>query len=147
MIEENGLSLASPTQIFNITKNSTGGTEKQGTVVTTRIDLVTDYYGESSITFIPTYNPLYLPRYNYTDLDEYIGNYTLFFNGTQEDGQDFIFINTTTGNISGAYYFKIENVSYDGSYSGKVLVHESIVSQALDFIYHTFSNFLEVVVG
>ena len=60
---------------------------------------ITMYYGNSSITFIPTYNPLYLPRYNYTDLNEYIGNYTLFFNGTQEDGEDFIFINLTNKNI------------------------------------------------
>ncbi len=144
MVETSGLSLTSPTQIFNISTNATA-TEKSGVITETRSSFTTDYYGNSSFAYIPTYNKFYLPQYNYTDLDEYIGNYSLSFTGSQSDGIQFIFI-FGGGDPETNYPLGIVNTSYTGSYSHKVIINEAMVSQSLDFIYHAFANFLDTII-
>jgi len=143
--ERNGLSLTAPTQRFNISKVG-GGTIKSGPVVDTYVNLISDASGRISLTFIPTYNSLYLSRYNYTDIESYIGNYSLEFTGTESNGQSFMFI-LEGEDVVGDYPFNVNNLNYTGSYSGKDIPYEAITSQVMDFIYHTFTNFIDVVLS
>jgi hypothetical protein len=141
--ETNGLSLTAPTQIYNRSTGG-GGTEKAGAVVETNVNLKADANGRVSVALIPTYNKLYLPRYNYTELDQYIGNYSLIFTGNQSDGEDFMFI-FDGENVTTDYPFNILNFDYSGTYSHKDVPNEDMISQVLDFTYHTFTNFLDVI--
>jgi len=143
MSEQNGLNLMGPTQIFNKTIN--GQTVKTGIVSKNSIEFISDKNGNATLTFIPTYNPLYVPRYNYTDLSEYIGNYSLSIGGSQEDGENFMFV--INGALSSEYYLNLNNTDYQGVYVNKNIENKNIVSQVMDFIYHTFSNFVETVVN
>ncbi|MCK5107308.1 MAG: hypothetical protein KAQ83_01140 [Nanoarchaeota archaeon] len=141
--ETNGLSLTAPTQIYNRTIGG-GGNEKSGVVVTTNVNLVANANGRISLAFIPTYNKFYLAQYNYTDLDEYIGNYSLSFTGNQSDGEDFMFI-FDGENVTTDYPFDLLITNYTGTYAHKNVPNEDMISQALDFSYHTFVNFLDVI--
>ncbi len=145
IVERNGLSLTAPTQIYNHTIDGSNNTEKAGLITENRVTFTTDYYGNASFTFIPTYNNLYNPTYNYTDVEDYVGSYLLYLTGTQEDGESFKFI--IDGLLSSSKNFTITNTTYSGNYSQKTVANENMVGQVLDFIYHTFSNFLDVVVG
>jgi len=141
-VENNSLSLTAPTQIYNHTV-ALGVTDKSGIIAQTSISFKTDFYGNNSFTFIPTYNSLYLPRYNYTDLDEYIGNYSLYMEGEESDGESFKFIENEI--LKDNYPFNILEYDYLQIYQNKDLPHESFVSQAMDFVYQTFANFLRTV--
>ena len=143
--ERNGLSLTAPTQRFNISKVG-GGTMKSGPVVDTYVNLVSDASGKISLTFIPTYNSLFLAKYNYTDIESYIGNYSLEFTGTESGGQSFMFILDGEDVISD-YPFNVNNLNYTGDYLGKTIPNEVISAQVMDFIYHTFTNFLDVILS
>ncbi len=143
--ERNGLSLMAPTQIYNMTVDSSNNTQKSGLVTENKVTFYTDYYGNASFTFIPTYNLLYNPRYNYTDLQEYIGTHYLSLTGTQNDGEGFKFV--INGELSSTMNFTITNTTYNGSYNQKTLIHENMASQVMDFIYQTFTNFLKTIVG
>jgi hypothetical protein len=141
--EKNGLNLMAPTQIYNKTVDASNNTERSGLVVESKVSFTTDYYGNASFTFIPTYNLLYGSEYSYLNLEDHIGNYSLYFEGTQEDNQSFVFIDG--GNITYYYYFSIDNTSYVGPHGNKRLINEEMSGQILDFIYQTFTNFLETV--
>ncbi len=141
--ENNGLNLIAPTQMYNLSVDGEN-TTKSGVRSESKSIVTTDYYGNISFTFIPTYNKFYLSEYGYTNLDEYIGNYSLSFTGAQADGESFVFNND--GEILSDYLLGIEDVNYTGAYSHKILENEEMVSQALDFIYHTFTNFLDTII-
>ncbi|MFH1212232.1 MAG: CARDB domain-containing protein [Candidatus Woesearchaeota archaeon] len=145
IVEENGLNLMAPAQAYNITIDGSGNKRKSGLTVQNRVDFVTDYYGNASFTFIPTYNSFYSPEYDYMEFEDYVGGYSLHFEGTQEDAQSFVFI--IDGNVSFEYEFSIDDYTYAGEYADKSLPHENMAGQAMDFIYHTFTNFLETVLG
>ncbi len=144
LIEQNGLVISAPTQIYN---RSTGvaSTEKDGIKAQTRIDFQTDYSGNSSFTFIPTYNKLYSPQYNYTELADYIGSYSLYFQGVDESGSNLAFIEN--GVLTTIYELNITNTSYSGSFAGKGIANEQMVSQVMDLVYQTFSNFLQTLLS
>ena len=144
LTETNGLSLAMPTQIYNL---STGPSTsiKSGVVTTTQASFTTDYEGNVSISFIPTYNPLYTSTYSYVQLEDYVGDYALGFSGNQENGDAFKFV--LNGTLYSNYKLNLLNTSYNGTYLGKTVSHEAFVSQVLDFAYHAYANFLEVITG
>lgn len=144
IVEENGLSLLGPTQVFNRDIGG-GATTPDGLRMRTRLHFTTDNNGNASFTIIPTYNRLYLPQYNYTNLSQYIGNYSLVLNGEQSNGESFKFV--TDGSLYDNLTLGFDNLSYTGPYTAKDLPNETIVSQVLDFIYQTFNTFLEVVRG
>ncbi len=141
--ERNGLALPAPTQLFNITINSSGAQELSGVMTKTDVNFVTDYYGNSSFVFIPAYNRLYEPEYNYLDVVNHIGNYNLTLLGTQSNGESFKFVKA--GTLYSEYALDINDTSYMGTYNFKELRNENIVSQVLDFIYQTYSIFLNSI--
>lgn len=144
MTQTNGLSVLAPTQIYN---RSIGGnrTAKSGVRSNETAIITTDAGGNASLVFLPTYNQFYLPKYNYTDLSAYIGNYSLSMSGVQQDNQSFKFV--IHGKLTGQYPFTIANVSFNGPYPAKTIHRKAMVSQALDFVYHTYTAFLQTVLG
>ncbi|MFH1590892.1 MAG: CARDB domain-containing protein [archaeon] len=144
IVEQNGLTLMVPTQVYNHTVDSNGTEEQTGPVTTTSVEFSTDYYGNASFTFIPTYNRLYLAQYNYSNLEDYIGNYSLYFQGSQADGEDFKFV--IGGVLYSTYPLNILNTSYPPTIYGKGLDNERMVGQVLDFVYHVFANFLNTII-
>ncbi len=144
LIETNGLNLNVPTQVYNITIDGSGNTQKTGTLTKTTTYLTTDYYGNITITYIPTYNKLYSNQYSYTHIDDYIGNHSITLSGAQSDGETFIFIDSTK-HVSSEYNLTINQTDYSGDHTSKSLIHEDIVSQTLDFIYQTFVVFLDSI--
>lgn len=94
---------------------------------------------------MPTYNKLYLPQYNYTDLENYIGGYELSMIGRQEDGEEFTFV--VDGVLTQQYPFYIADPAFQGPYPAKTIHRREIISQVLDFVYHSYTAFLETVIG
>lgn len=144
LTETNGLSLSMPTQIYNLTTGS-NTTQQQGIITSTQARFFTDYYGNATLLFIPTYHPFYTSTYSYVGLEDYIGNYSLHFNGSQSNGEAFKFV--SNGTLYSIYDFDINDTEYNGTYAAKSLYQESFVSQVLDFMYHAYANFLETVLG
>lgn len=144
MTQTNGLSMLAPTQIYN---RSVGpnATVKDGVRTNETAVFTTDAGGNASLVFIPTYNDLYLARYNYTDLSSYIGNYSLSMSGVQQDNQSFKFV--IGGKLTNDYPFDIANVSFTGPYPLKTIRRKAMVSQVLDFVYHSYAAFLQSVLG
>lgn len=140
--EKNGLTLTAPTQLFNITTDGIGTTKQSGVVTETDVIFTTDYYGNSSFVFIPSYNRLYEPEYSYLDVSDHVGAYNLTLLGNQSDGETFKFVIDSI--LYSAYEVDITDVTAP-SYDFKSLRHEHIVSQVLDFIYQTYSIFLDTV--
>lgn len=144
LTETNGLSLTAPTQIYNRTIDGSANTIKDGLITKTQAYILTDFYGNASFTFMPTYNAFYNNPYSYINLNQYVGNYSLSMSGNQSDGSDFTFIENEI--IYSEYPFTIANVTYNGSYTSKTIYRESFVAQVLDFAYHTYTNFLESII-
>lgn len=139
--EKNGLSLTAPTQIYNRSDNN--NTIADGLRTQTSVTFITDDDGNASFTFIPTYNKLYLPQYGYTNIDNYIGNYSLYYTGTQSDGEAFRFV--VSGDVYTNQSFNFTNTSFTGPYAEKALPSQTMVGQVLDFVYQTFAAFLNTV--
>lgn len=144
LTETNGLSLTAPTQIYNRTIDGNSNTVKDGVITKTKAYILTDYYGNASFTFMPTYNSLYNNPYSYINLNQYVGNYSLQLSGNKSDGSDFKFIKNEK--LYSEYSFTIANVTYNGNYTSKTIYHESFVAQVLDFAYHTYTNFLNTII-
>ncbi len=142
LFQVNGLSLCAPSQVFNLTIDDSNNTIRSGLTSTSIISFVTDYYGNSSFTFIPTYNKLYEPEYAYLNYSDAVGNYSLYFEGNTEEGEPFNFI--IDGKLTNQYPLKIANVS-GNDLSDKDIYHKNLVSQSFNFVYHLFTNFLESV--
>jgi hypothetical protein len=145
MVETNGLTVLAPTQIYNRTIDAANTTTPDGLRSNTSIMFRTDYSGEATFYFMPTYNKLYLPQYNYTDLENYIGGYALLMAGVQEDGEQFTFV--IDGNLTQEYPFTIADPAFQGPYPAKIIARKEIISQVLDFVYHSYTAFLETVLG
>ncbi|MGM5480826.1 MAG: hypothetical protein ACQESE_00280 [Nanobdellota archaeon] len=144
MTEKNGLNLAAPTQTFEADIDDMGNTENRGVVSTSQAYFMTDYYGNVSFTFIPTYNKLYFDGSG-VNLSEYVGNYSLSFTGNQSDGENFKFV--LNGSLESDYPLTIDNKNYTGPYNQKELPNKNMVSQVLDYAYHAYTNFIETLVG
>ena len=143
MTEINGLSLMAPTQFYNHTLNS--ASQRTGIVTENKINFVTNDDGQSKFTFIPTLNYFYNDEYSHLDIESYLGNHSLYLTGVQSDGQEFIFIEDQV--INQRLYFEVQNSTKNVTTTQKPLPHVSIVSQSMDFIYNTFSNFVRILAG
>lgn len=144
MVETNGLTVMAPTQIYN-RSISPSASVPDGVRTNTTATFITDNGGNASLYFMPTYNKLYLPQYAYTDLDTYIGDYALVMTGRQADGEVFTFV--VDGQLTNEYPFTIADPAFQGPYPAKIINRKEIISQALDFVYHTYTAFLETVLG
>ncbi len=142
IIQVNGLSLSAPSQVFDLTIDGLNNTVKTGLQTKETVSFVTDYYGNASFTFIPTYNKLYDPEYNYLNYQNAVGNYTIYFEGSTESGEPFNFI--INGKLTNQYPLKIANLSTN-DLSDKQIYNKDLVSQSFNFVYQLFTNFLEVV--
>lgn len=142
IIERNGLNLMAPTQIYNHTID--GSTQIQSGLVTqNQVGFITDFFGNASFTFIPTYNQLYLAQYDYLQVEEHIGGHELYLEGEQSDGEEFRFIENEV--LLEKYFFDIQNKDSNITFVQKDLPNQLIATQVLDFIYHTFANFLKSI--
>ncbi len=144
LIQVNGLMLAAPVQTYNRT-TSDNTSVNDGLVTESKVNFRTDYNGTASFTYIPTYNKLYLEEYSYLDLDGHVGNYSMYFDGVQENGEEFKFV--FNGSLSSIYPLTIYNTSYAGDAPDKDLPHRVMTIQVMDFIYRTFANFLDSILG
>lgn len=140
----NGLMLAAPTQTYNRTTGS-NTTVSDGLVTESIVKFVTDYGGTATFTYLPTYNRLYLEEYSYLDLPGHIGNYSIYFEGVQQDGESFKFV--LDGELSSTYPLTVLNTSYIGDPADKEIPNRTMVIQVMDFIYRTFANFLDTILG
>ncbi len=142
IIEENGLNLMAPTQIYNRTTGPGPlDTVQDGLRVKNVLEFNTDFTGNSSFAFIPTYNQLFSPTYAFLQVEDHVGSYALYLEGEQENGQEFRFVEA--GELLEKYNFTITNTSAPSSFSQKVLPQQTMTSQVLDFVYQTFTNFLQ----
>ncbi len=143
IFEENGLNIMAPPQVYNKSLDEENQTS-DALAVQNKVTFSTDYDGNMTLVFIPTYNKLYLPEYSYLGYENITGSHTLYFKGTQENGEQFVFVENRTI-ISYQYNMSIENYTFRGHVPDKEFENEAIVGQVLDYVYHTFTNFLEAV--
>lgn len=144
LTETNGLSIAAPTQIYNMTTASGGVISKSGIVSKTQAEFVTDLYGKANLTFIPTYNRYYSDQFDF-DLEDYVGEYSLTLSGSESDGDLFKFVIDEI--LYSEYPLTLNNLTYNGTYEDKTIYHETFVAQALDFAYHVYTNFLDAIIS
>ena len=142
--EVNGLSLTSPTQIYNRTIDASNSTIRDGIITSTISKMITDYYGNISFTYIPTYNDFYNNQYSYINLVSYVGNYSLELTGNEADGSNFKFIDS--GILYDEYRLNLGNTSFNGTYTSKTIYKKSFVAQVLDFAYNAYTNFLQSII-
>ncbi|MGM5480082.1 MAG: CARDB domain-containing protein [Nanobdellota archaeon] len=142
LTEKNGLNLAVPTQTYDSIIDSSLNTEQRGIISVSQARFKTDYYGNTSFTFIPTFDKLYDGGFG-VDLEDHVGNYSLSFTGNQSDGENFKFIRS--GNLTSDYLLTINQTNYTGSYTTKNLPHQTMVMQVLDYAYHVYTNFINTI--
>ena len=144
IVEENGLNILGPTQIWN-RSISNSSTEKAGLKSYNIAEFKTDYLGNANMTLIPTGNKLYSPQYNYTNISEYVGNYRIYLTGWTQDNESLIF--TIAGNIQTTYPLTLQNPYTYNSASNKVVTNQNtFVQEVLDFVYEVFSTFWKSIV-
>ncbi len=73
LTEENGINLFSPIQTY------TDLGEDRGVISRSTAVLKTGTNGKVSATIIPTGNKIYLDEYDYTNITDYVGNYSIYF--------------------------------------------------------------------
>jgi hypothetical protein len=142
LVQVNGLMLAAPVQTYNRT-TGINQSSSDGLVTESTVKFKTDYYGWATFTYIPTYNRFYLPQYSYIGLQNSVGGYAMYFGGSQADGVDFKFV--LNGSLSSTYPLYIGNTSYTGQMPDKILPHQTMTIQVMDFIYQSFTNFLDTL--
>jgi hypothetical protein len=142
IVQTNGLMLAAPTQTYN---RSTGvnSSVPDRLVTESRVKFFTDYYGWATMTYIPTFNKLYLPQYNYLNMTGHVGNQSMYFEGVQSNGESFKFV--FSGALSSTYPLLVSNTNYTGTLPDKEVPYQTMTTQVMDFIYQSFTNFLESV--
>jgi hypothetical protein len=144
VVQINGLMLAAPAQTYNrsVGENTT---TRDGLVTESIVKFKTDYHGLASMTYIPTYNKLYQSQYSYLELFNHVGNYSMYFEGVQADGEHFKFV--LAGNLSSTYPLLIEDTSYTGALPDKTMPYQTMAAQVMDYIYQSFANFLDTLLG
>lgn len=146
LIEENGLSLFVPTQIWNKSSNL-NYYEIKGTKTKTIIEFETDYFGNAMLTIIPTGNPLYSPSYSYLNTKSILGNYSIYLTGYSYDGEPFVFI--IKGNVTRNYPLYLKNIyEYKFEKSTKNLPNfREYFELIMNTIYSIFSLVWKLMVG
>lgn len=143
MKEVNGLTLSGPTQIYEKVTDEFGSTEKTGLIGTNEVKFYTDYYGNASFVYIPTYNKLYLPQYTSIHLEDYVGYYSMSMYGEQDDGVAFKFV--VNGDLMDEFPLGIVDYETTQPIDFKGIMNTGIVSQVLDFMYQTYSHFVKAI--
>ncbi|VVB81409.1 Uncharacterised protein [uncultured archaeon] len=138
LVEENGMSVFAPTQLYTLT------TGNSGVVTMDTAKVTTDSNGFITFAVSPTGTKLYEPEYAYLDAPSYIGNHSiyfeifsiatgaelqLFFNNSKQDKFSFVLSNLTPRSPSAAE-------------SGTLVVinQGSIVKQAFDLTYRSLAT-------
>ncbi len=146
LIEENGISEFAPTQLWDgyVNQNST---QKLGTKIINTVEFPTDYYGNVMLTLIPTGNPLYAPEYNYVNMEDTVGIYSLKMEGTTFEGEPFVFV--VNGNVTYSYPLQVNNYyRYENTTTSSSLPNlDSFVTLAMNTVYTIFTKFWNAVAG
>jgi hypothetical protein len=144
IVQVNGLMLAAPVQTYN-RSIGVNTTTQDGLVTESIVKFKTDYNGLASMAYIPTYNKLYQEQYSYLALLNHVGNYSMYFEGVQADGEHFKFV--LAGNLSSTYPLLIGDTSYTGTLPDKTVPYQTMAAQVMDYIYQSFANFLDTLLG
>ena len=144
IVEENGISLFAPTQIWNRTTNGTD-VNMSGLKSYNMAQFYTDYYGNTSFTIIPTGNRLYAAEYAHYNVNDYVGNYRIYLEGTTHTGDNLVFI--INGSVAHEYPLSIANpYTYTSPIEENALINENVfVRQIMDWVYAIFANFWKSV--
>ncbi|MFP4645499.1 MAG: CARDB domain-containing protein [Candidatus Woesearchaeota archaeon] len=140
--EKNGLNIAVPTQTYTA-PSGPSQSSKTGVVPVSQAKFTTDHYGNASFTYIPTYNDLYSS--SGFNLSEYVGAHSITIYGSDKNGDELMFL--INGTLASDYPLYINNTTHTGAHTQKTLPHETIVSQVMDYAYHTYTNFLRSILG
>ncbi|MFW5866081.1 MAG: CARDB domain-containing protein, partial [Nanoarchaeota archaeon] len=140
--ERNGLSLAAPIQIFNQTIDENGSSRKSGIRSISKALFRTDYHGNVTFTFVPTYNDLYSDKYD-IDLTGYVGGPSIYLTGSDGDGNQLMFF--VNGSLTSKYFLHVKSTETNAS--RKSIFHQSMISQTYDYIYRTYTNIIRTIVG
>ena len=144
IVEENGINILGPTQVWNRSISNTT-TEKAGLKSYNIAEFKTDYLGNAELTIIPTGNKLYSSEYNYTNVSEYVGNYSIYLMGWTQSGSNLIF--TISGSIETEYPLSLEHpYQYVNSNNKNIPNKQIFVQPVLDFVYEIFSTFWKSIV-
>ncbi len=144
VVEENGLDIFAPTQIWNrSTSNLTK--EKSGLKSYNIAEFQTDYRGNAEMTLIPTGNKLYSSEYNYTNVSEYVGNYKIYLKGTTSSGENLIF--TVNNNPTNEYPLVLDNpYTYLHANSKDPVNANQFVKPIMEFVYEAFATFWKSII-
>lgn len=144
VVEENGISLLGPTQVWNRTINDNGTTQKTGIFAKTEANFETDYNGNASFTIIPTSNKLYSSEYNYTNISSYVGDYSLYIEGVDRNNETLMFL--IDEDVRSTYNLTVLNpYNYEEGSDASFFNQEVYTEQVLDWAYSIFSNFWNMV--
>jgi len=146
IIEENGISVFSPFQLWNAFVNNTT-LENISTKIINIIEFKTDYYGNASITLIPTGNPLYSPQYSYFKIKDMVGDYSIRLEGRRFNNETFVFV--IDGEVTNSYPLYVENYySYENVTSilpTQLPNFDNFVDLFMNIVYTIFSKFWKMV--
>ncbi len=145
IVEENGMNLFVPTQIWNYTYDNYGNITLNGTISVDTVKFYTDINGTAKIIMIPTGNILYAPEYSYTNAKDILGNYSIYMEGTTASGDPFVFI--LNGEISYKYPLYLANIyrySNDASYTDLPNLN-NYAKIVMNMIYKIFAKFWNLV--
>ncbi|MCX6708324.1 MAG: hypothetical protein NTW67_01575 [Candidatus Woesearchaeota archaeon] len=138
LVEENGMSVFAPTQLYTLNIGDSGVISKAISQV------ITDDTGFISFAVVPTGTKLYNPEYAYLNVSSYVGNHSiyfeifnnatgaelqLFFNGSKQDDFPFVLTNLSprTPNATEKRTLVVIN-------------QNSLVKEALDLTYKSLAT-------
>ena len=138
LVEENGMSVFAPTQLYTLNIGDSGVISKATSQV------ITDDTGFISFAVVPTGTKLYNPEYAYLNVSSYVGNHSiyfeifnnatgaelqLFFNGSKQDDFPFVLTNLSprTPNATEKRTLVVIN-------------QNSLVKEALDLTYRSLAT-------
>jgi len=138
LVEENGMSIFSPTQLYTL------NTGKSGVIADSMSRVTTDNTGYITFAVVPTGTKLYEPEFAYLNTSSYIGNHSiyfeifniatgaelqLYFNGSKQDKFSFILVNMSP---------RSPNATEENS---KVVINQNmLVKEALDLAYRSLAT-------
>ncbi|MGC8885440.1 MAG: CARDB domain-containing protein [Candidatus Nanoarchaeia archaeon] len=136
--EKNGLNLFVPTQGWNESGN------KKGVISYSIAEVQTNNSGASSLALIPMGNKLYSEEYNYLNISDYVGNYSLYielFNGSQK----LQLYDPNSNRLINQVNLVLENhtvLDPTNSEQNSIVVynHESWVKQVIQLFVQVFGN-------